>query len=143
MRKVADGELDAVMLAVVGLMRLGFAVGDHEALDVRDCPPAPGQGALAVQVRADDVKLREHVARTLDDPQTRRAVTAERALLALLGASCDIPLGALARVEGGGDVLLYAALATESGIRRTTARARDPQAAAERAAEALEVAVGA
>ena len=142
LRKVMDGEYGAVVVAMAGLKRLGIAVADAEALDPRDCPPAPGQGALAVQVRADHTKLRARIARALDDADTRRAVTAERALLSLMGASCDIALGALARVEDG-EVVLEAALGGDGGVLRTVTRAADPREAARRAADELGAAVGA
>jgi len=135
LRKVESGEYDAVVVAAAGLRRLGIAFDEGEALSVELCPPAPGQGALAVQIRARDTELRARLA-PLDDPVTRRAVTAERELLRLMGASCDIALGAIGRGEGG-DVLLDAALAGDEGVRRVSARGRDPREVAWRAADAL------
>src|SRR5712691_5347529 len=136
LRKVQDGEYDGVILAMAGLRRLGIAVSDDEALDPHEFPPAPGQGALAVQVRADHASLRTRVYRALDDPETRLAVTAERALLALLGATCDLALGALGRVEGR-EIVLDAALARDGKLLRATARAGDPDECARVAAEQL------
>ena len=133
--KVKRGEYGGAMLALAGLRRLGVAVSDVEILSLEVCPPAPGQGALALQCRADDSATIAQVAR-LDDPETRTGVEAERALLRLLGASCEIPLGTHGRVEGG-QVVLDAALATAAGIRRSRAVAQDPAVAAERAAAAL------
>jgi hydroxymethylbilane synthase len=135
MRKVQSGDYDATVLALAGLRRLGIAVDEAEILGARDCPPAPGQGALAVQCRVDDAATRAIVAR-LDHADTRRAVTAERELLRLLGASCEIPLGTHGRVEGG-DVVLDAALPTTTGVLRAHARGQDPQAVAHQAADAL------
>ena len=135
LRKVQSGEYDAVVVAAAGLRRLGIAFDEEEALSVELCPPAPGQGALAVQIRARDTELRARLA-PLDDPVTRRAVTAERELLRLMGASCDIALGAIGR-GGDGDVLLDAALAGDDGVRRASARGRDPRDVARRAADAL------
>jgi hydroxymethylbilane synthase len=133
---VRDGEYDGVIVAMAGLRRLGIPVSDAEALDPHEFPPAPGQGALAVEVRADDTTLRAKVAAALDDRDTRRAVAAERALLALLGASCDLALGAFGRVEGD-DVVLDAALARDGALVRATARAAAPEECARLAAKAL------
>jgi hydroxymethylbilane synthase len=136
LRKVQEGEYDAVIVAMAGLRRLGIAVAEAEALDPNTFPPAPGQGALAVQVRADHSSLRARVTRALDDRDTRRAVTAERALLALLGATCELALGALGRIEGD-EVVLDAALATDGGLLRASARATDSDECARIAAEKL------
>jgi hydroxymethylbilane synthase len=135
LRKVRDGEYDAVIVAAAGLRRLGIAFDEGEALPVELCPPAPGQGALAVQVRLRDAELVARVA-ALDDLATRLAVTAERAVLRAMGASCEIPLGAIGRYEDG-DVVLDAALVTAAGIRRATERGSDPLETARRVADAL------
>ncbi|HEX8781032.1 MAG TPA: hydroxymethylbilane synthase [Nocardioides sp.] len=100
--KVASGELDAVVLARAGLARIGRADEVTEVLDPLQMLPAPGQGALAVECRSDDTDLVEALA-ALDDPRTRAAVTAERAVLATLEAGCSAPLGALAEVAEGED----------------------------------------
>jgi hydroxymethylbilane synthase len=102
LRKVADGELDAVVLAHAGLTRLGRGAEATEILDPLLMLPAPAQGALAVECRDDDGELRELLA-ALDDPGTRAAVTAERALLAELEAGCSAPVAALADVAAGDD----------------------------------------
>jgi hydroxymethylbilane synthase len=101
-RRVADGEVDAVVLARAGLARLGRADEATEVLDPIQVLPAPGQGALAVECRADDHQLRDLLAE-LDDPATRACVTAERAVLAVLEAGCSAPVGALAEVVEGED----------------------------------------
>lgn len=105
--KVASGELDAVVLARAGLQRLGRTDEITEAIDPLQMLPAPGQGALAVEVRSDNDAVRGAVA-VLDDADTRAAVTAERALLATLEAGCAAPVGALAEVveEADGSLLL-------------------------------------
>ncbi len=100
MGKVAAGELDAVVLARAGLARLGRADEATEVLDPLQVLPAPGQGALAVECRADS-DLRDLVHDALDDPATRACVEAERALLAELEAGCSAPVGALAEVAEG------------------------------------------
>ena len=133
--KVERGEYGGVMLALAGLRRLGITVGEIEVLALDVCPPAPGQGALAIQCRASDRATRTVLAHA-DDASTREAVTAERALLHTLGGSCEIPLGTYARVEAG-EVMLHAALATSSGVHRAHTTGRTAAEAAERAARAL------
>ena len=120
MAKVARGDYDATVLALAGLRRLGVPVDDAEILDDAVMLPAPGQGAIAVQCRADDASVRDHLA-LIDDADTRAATDAERELLRLMGGSCDVALGALATVSGG-DVVLEASI----DGRRARARGRDP-----------------
>jgi hydroxymethylbilane synthase len=118
LRKVADGELDAVVLALAGLSRLGRAAEVTEALDPIQMLPAPGQGALAVECRTVEPRLVDAVTEALDDPGTRAAVTAERALLAELEAGCSAPLGALAEVvegEAGDEVWIRAVVLAPDG----------------------------
>jgi hydroxymethylbilane synthase len=95
--KVRSGELDAVVLARAGLARLGRLDEVTEALDPLQMLPAPGQGALALECRVEDPRT-EHQLGGLDDPASRAAVTAERAVLAALRAGCSAPVGALAEV---------------------------------------------
>lgn len=99
LRRLDAGEADALVLAVAGLERLGCADRIAEALAPDRCPPAPGQGAVAVQVRAADTGTRTLVARA-DHKPTRVAVELERALLAAMGGGCRSPIGALAVVDG-------------------------------------------
>ncbi|ROR89491.1 hydroxymethylbilane synthase [Nocardioides aurantiacus] len=110
--KVRSGELDAVVLARAGLARLDRVEEATEVLDPIQVLPAPGQGALAVECRADD-DLVATVAGALDDPLTRACVTVERVLLAELEAGCSAPVGALAEVAMGdsGDELWVRAVA--------------------------------
>jgi hydroxymethylbilane synthase len=100
LRKVADGELDAIVLAFAGLGRIDRLEAVSEVFDTGQMLPAPGQGALAIECRADRADLIEILA-TLDDPASRVAVTAERALLAALEAGCSAPVGAYAALEDG------------------------------------------
>jgi hydroxymethylbilane synthase len=99
--KVRSGEYDAVVLARAGLARIGRLDDASEVLDPLQMLPAPGQGALAVECRADDA-LRDELA-GLDDPHARAAVEAERAVLATLEGGCAAPIGALAEVVEGDD----------------------------------------
>ena len=95
--KVASGELDGVILARAGLARLGRAGEITEILDPELMLPAPAQGVLAVECRAEDTDLFEAL-RVLDHAPTRAAVDAERALLATLEAGCSAPVAGLAEV---------------------------------------------
>lgn len=115
---VRSGEVDAVVLARAGLARLGRLDEVTEAIDPLQMLPAPGQGALALEIRADDAALHD-VIQQLDDPDTRAAVAAERAVLARLEAGCSAPLGALAEVsedvDGGLEISLRAFVGRTDG----------------------------
>jgi hydroxymethylbilane synthase len=97
--KVREGEFDAVVLAYAGLARIGRTDLVSEIFEPDDMVPAPGQGALAVECRADNTELAELLAR-VDHAPTRAAVTAERSLLAALEAGCSAPVGAFATHTG-------------------------------------------
>jgi len=99
LRKLAAGEFDAILLAVSGLNRLGFEDVIRERLALDQFLPAPGQGALALQARADD-RGADWVA-SLDDPATALAVAAERGAMAALEGSCRTAIGAHAAIAGG------------------------------------------
>jgi hydroxymethylbilane synthase len=109
LRKVADGVVDAAILACAGLDRLGFAARISERLPIERMLPAVGQGALAIEARAgegvDDENVKA-VCQSLDDPETAIAVAAERAFLARLGASCRTPVAGYARLLAGRVVML-------------------------------------
>jgi hydroxymethylbilane synthase len=96
-RRLDNDEVDALVLAAAGLERLGLASRIDERLDPAVVPPSPGQGALAVQVRADDAATRRAVA-AIDDPAVRLAVETERRIMAATGGGCRSPVGALAEV---------------------------------------------
>ena len=120
---VASGKLDAVVLARAGLSRLGRLAEVTETLDPIQVLPAPGQGALGIECRADDTEVLAALA-PLEDPATRAAVTAERQLLATLEAGCTAPVGALAEVvdgEDGPELWLRGALGQDDGVRRLSA----------------------
>ena len=100
-RADAAGDLDAVVLALSGLRRLGLEHCASEVLDLETMLPAPAQGALAVEARTgEDSAELARAAAALDDEPTRLAVTAERALMARLGAGCAAPVGAWAHLRG-------------------------------------------
>jgi hydroxymethylbilane synthase len=100
---------DATVLAVAGLKRLGLEHTITEYLPVDVLVPAVGQGALAVEVRAQDHATRQRL-RQIDHTPTRRAVLAERAVLATLGGGCQVPLGAHATLTPDGQALLLRAV---------------------------------
>lgn len=99
LRRLERGELDGLLLAAAGLDRLGVDVPDRARLSLELMLPAPAQGALALQVREDDVRLRRALAAVEHRP-SRIAADAERALLRRIGGGCLAPLGALAEVTG-------------------------------------------
>jgi hydroxymethylbilane synthase len=99
LRRMREGEYDAVILAAAGLDRLGVEVPNHARLPFDLCLPAPAQGALALQVRAKDRPLLDRIA-TIDHRPTRIAVEAERRLLRRIGGGCLAPLGAFGEVLG-------------------------------------------
>lgn len=117
--KVRSGEYDAVVLARAGLARIGRLDDATEVLDPLQMLPAPGQGALAVECRVGD-DLAAEIAAAIDDPATRAAVSAERAVLATLEGGCSAPIGALAEVvEGEEDEELWVravALSPDGGL---------------------------
>ncbi len=113
LRQVADGAVDAVLLAAAGLARLGRLDEVTQVLDPDQMVPAPGQGALAVECRAADDPLRAVVREILEHPPTSIAVTAERSLLAALEAGCTAPVGALAEIADDGDALRLRAVVAE------------------------------
>ena len=104
---------DGVVLAAAGLRRLGMADDVSEYLSHYVCAPAPGQGALAVQVRSDDAELVAMVSELTHAP-TAAAVAAERALLRAAGSGCQLPIGALATVEGE-ELTLFATATPSDG----------------------------
>lgn len=112
--KVRRGECDAVVLALAGLTRLGRGGEANDVLAPSVVLPAPGQGALAIETRDDDVA--PFVASLLDDPETRAGVLAERGVLAGIGGGCQLPLGTYARIVDGA-LALDAILFSEDGAR--------------------------
>ena len=113
LRRLDTGETDALVLAVAGLNRLHLEGRIGQILSPEVVPPAPGQGSLAVQCRADDEVTRGWLSR-LDDPATRAAVETERAFLHASGGGCRAPIGGLARVEGDEVVLVAGSAALDA-----------------------------
>ncbi|WP_123670970.1 hydroxymethylbilane synthase [Actinocorallia herbida] len=115
--KVTGGELDAIVLAHAGLVRIKRTAEIGEVFEPEQMLPAPGQGALALECRADDARMIE-ILRALDDPATRAAVTAERTVLAVLEAGCSAPVGAFAYLEDEQNLNLTAAVVSVDGTRQ-------------------------
>ncbi|WSC90618.1 hydroxymethylbilane synthase [Streptosporangium sp. NBC_01639] len=120
--KVASGELQGVVLAAAGLGRLGRVAEISQIFEVEEMLPAPGQGALAVECRADRDDLIAFLS-VLDDARTRAAVTAERAVLNALEAGCAAPVGAYSADDGQNLILTAAVVAVDGrrAVRKSTA----------------------
>jgi hydroxymethylbilane synthase len=99
LRKLDSGEVDATLLAAAGLKRLGLLAAATAILDVDEFLPAVGQGAIAIETRTEDHKMRRLIA-MVDDAETATALAAERAFLAILDGSCRTPIGGHAQVFG-------------------------------------------
>jgi hydroxymethylbilane synthase len=113
LRKVLEGQYDAIVLAAAGMQRLGQEEHITQLLPFEVMLPAPGQGALAVQARIDDRQTLEHLS-ALEDRPTRLAVTAERAFLTGLGGGCSVPVAAFASFENG-EIRMYGLVASPDG----------------------------
>jgi hydroxymethylbilane synthase len=126
LRKLEAGEYDAIILAAAGLNRLGKTQLVRQVIPVELMCPAAGQGALAIEIRADDEKVRQHLA-FLADTSARLTTSCERALLNKMGGGCQVPIGASAEVRDG--VLhLDAVVAHPDGskVLRETGKGEDP-----------------
>ena len=128
-RKVDEGELDAVVLAAAGLERLGL-LERGEIFPSDQLIPAVGQGALAIEARADDEELLDLLA-ALDHRETRLACDAERAFLRRLGGGCRLPFGALATIEPGETLRVRGFISDQDGVRRFRSEERGPVSEAE------------
>jgi hydroxymethylbilane synthase len=115
LRKLDEGQYDAIVLAAAGLRRLGWEDRIRELIPVEIMCPAVGQGALAIETR-DDGGAAQEMARRLNHPATNMAVTAERAMLEVLGGGCQVPIGGYARLEGQ-TIHMRAIVASPDGTR--------------------------
>jgi hydroxymethylbilane synthase len=126
-RLAKAAEFDAIVVAAVAFERLGLADRIDEVLDVEAMVPQVGQGALAVECRADD-ETTARALRAIEHGPSRRRVDTERAFLAELGGDCDLPAGAQATVTASGDLHLLAVLADQDGrLHRHTASGTEPE----------------
>ena len=144
-RKAQQGELDGVVLAAAGMVRLGLQGQIAEYLDPALCLPAVGQGVLAVEVRAGDLGT-AGIVQAVDHPETHVAVAAELAVLRRLGGGCRTPIAAYAVIEAerggeGGEIHIMGMVASYDGVRmvKTSLRAtaNRPEAAGELLAQRL------
>ena len=139
LRKLDDGQFDAIILAGAGLTRLGLAGRANEWLERTSWLPAPGQGALGIVTRTEDAETRRLVA-ALNDPDSFAAVTAERTFLEALGGGCQVPIGALG-IPYDERLRMWGLVASPDGRRVVrgdlTGSLTDPQALGHKLAELL------
>jgi len=142
LRKLAEGQVEAILLAAAGLDRLEKTEWIRERLDPAQFCPAAGQGSLGIETRKDDAAAIAALA-FLDDPDTRFAVTAERAALAALGGGCQVPIGVHCRPATASETEIFAVVAApESGeavriYERTPRKGNDPASLGQLAASKL------
>jgi hydroxymethylbilane synthase len=139
LRKLDEGDYDALVLAAAGLRRLDRGDRISSSIAIDDCVPAPGQGIIAVETRAGDAAVRDSV-RRIDDAVSAVALRAERAVITRLGGGCQMPIGAHAAVTANAITLtaIVTSLDGTRAVRSTiTAPASDPDAAGAAAAAEL------
>lgn len=129
LRRLDAGETDVLVLACAGLDRLGLGGRIAERLEPEVVPPAPGQGAIAIQIRRDDARMLA-LAAAIDDQPTRQAGEAERAFLIASGGGCRAPVGALATIADG-TLDIIGGFASPDGSRAAFAQRHGPVASAE------------
>jgi hydroxymethylbilane synthase len=136
-RKLEEGNYDAIILAAAGLTRLGKTQLVRQIIPTDLMVSAAGQGALGIEIRKGDVKMREILA-FLNDPDARAATICERALLNKLGGGCQVPIGAFAEVKDG-TIFLTAVCAHPDGsqLLKEKASGTDPKEVGERAGDIL------
>jgi hydroxymethylbilane synthase len=136
-RKLEQGEYDAIILAAAGLTRLGKTELVKEVLSEEFMCPAAGQGALGIEIRKGDESMRSHLG-FLDDASARAATTCERAVLNKLGGGCQVPIGAFAEMKNG-TLRLTTVVAKPDGsaILRETQTGSDPVELGEQVGETL------
>jgi hydroxymethylbilane synthase len=127
LRKRDEGQFDATILAMAGLVRLGIERPDVHALDVGRMIPAVGQGALGVQCRAGDARVLD-LLKQVDHEATRHCVTAERAFLARVGGGCNVPAGCHVVVDGAGFHGRACLQRNDAALRIASAHGDDPVA---------------
>lgn len=131
LRKLKEGQVDATVLALAGLKRLGLGTAGGTVLSVDDMLPAPAQGAICIEARVGDARVAALLA-AIDHKPSSIAVAAERALLAALDGSCRTPIGGLAVFAGDGNLHLRALVALPDGSRLWRAERKGPAADARR-----------
>ena len=136
LKKLDSQEYDGLILAAAGLKRLGLGGRISEPLDTAGFLPAPGQGALAIEIRSDRSELAGTVV-ALEDPASRWELEAERSLLKALGGSCRVPIGGLARVTDGNNLSLEGTVLSPDGLKAVRQSVAGPAKAAERLGKEL------
>ncbi len=136
-RKLEEGDYDAIILAAAGLNRLGKTEFIRQVLDPIIMCPAAGQGALGIEIRLGDTEMREHL-KFLNDPAAYATTVAERALLNKLGGGCQVPIGAHAVMEGD-EITLVGICARPDGteLLREVQSGKDPVELGERVGNTL------
>jgi hydroxymethylbilane synthase len=124
LRKLDEGQYDGIVLAAAGLIRLEHRARISTVLPVPACVPAPGQGIIAVEIRANDQRVADAVA-SVDHRETRAALDAERTVVTKLGGGCQMPIGAYAEVTSEGLDLIAVVLSLD-GARAIRAESRGP-----------------
>jgi hydroxymethylbilane synthase len=124
LRKLDAGGFDALVLASAGMKRLGFTARISAPIPPVDCVPAPGQGIVAMEIRADDQSTRARL-QSINDGMSGVALAAERALVAALGGGCQLPLGAIA-LPVDGQLDMHAIVSSVDGRRSIRRQARGP-----------------
>jgi hydroxymethylbilane synthase len=135
LRKLDAGEFDALVLACAGLRRLNFGSRISAALTIEQCVPAPGQGIVVVEAREGDTAVHACLEEVRNEPADA-ALGAERALVEALGGDCQIPLGAIARLDGAG-LEMTAIVCSLDGYRVVRRQARGPAAYPDRLGKRL------
>lgn len=136
LRKLDEGEFDAIILAAAGLVRLGLAERIRARIDPSDMLPAPGQGALGIEI-CEGQPLMQRIADALADPATAACVTAERAFSRRLGGSCHLPIAGFAVPENGEHFWLRGLVASVDGTKIVAGECRGPWSEAEQLGKAL------
>jgi hydroxymethylbilane synthase len=122
LRKLDEGQYDAIVLASAGLIRLEHRARISTVLPITACVPAPGQGIIAVEIRSDDRRVAGAVA-GIDDPPARAALEAERAVVTRLGGGCQMPIGVHGEIVNG-EMSLVAVVLSLDGARAVRAESR-------------------
>jgi hydroxymethylbilane synthase len=126
LRKLDEGQHDALVLAAAGLRRLGFASRISLTLPADACVPAPGQGIVAIEIRADDDAVR-HAVSAIQDDAAAAALAAERAVVEALGGGCQTPVGALATAVDAYQLDVVAVVVAVDGSEAVHGRVRGPR----------------
>ena len=135
LRKLDEGQFDAIVLAAAGLRRLGWGERITALLSPEDCLPAVGQGVLAIETRSADAEILAAVAR-LDDTEARVCVTAERKFLSVVQGGCQVPVGVFGRMDGS-QLVLTARILSLDGVRCVEGKVAGTPAEAESLGDTL------